>query len=184
MKYLLVVFLVITSAFAEDATDKMETKYVAKMEQYKAEYDARCRKLTEAYVAELKKIQVAETKKGDLDAALKVKSKIKEMEDILDSHIPVTIPKALPGPDEKDPIIGTWHWYWQTRGQQVTFNTDGSIKGNDGSKGSWKLLKPNHYDVRFARKGKNYIHTAKVVKDQLVVTTENGADEWTRTRIK
>lgn len=170
MKYLLVVFLVIGSVFAEDATDKMEMKYVGKMEQYKADYDARCRKLTEAYVVELKKIQVAETKKGDLDAALKVKAKIKEMEDILNG-IPITIPKTLPGP-KVDPIVG--EWYWGKRRHVLNLTAKGNII-LEGSGGTWRKTAQGTYILMFVTQDKKYPHTVILKKDNMHVQFNNVA---------
>lgn len=112
----LMVLLVPLSLLGQDAkvpTDakKVVEKYDAAVEAAKKAYDATVAKARDQALKDLKPIQSAETKKGNLDGAIWVKDKIDE----LTAQIPKEPGKddlATPAPPTKDPrvalVIGKW----------------------------------------------------------------------------
>jgi hypothetical protein len=96
-----------------DEIDKLEELYLGKVTKLKTERDAKVKEiddkyskdtksLAQSYINSLKKIEVSIVKKGDLDGALKVRSKIKEIENALTgdpSNVDVT---TGTGPSDKE----------------------------------------------------------------------------------
>lgn len=134
------------TAYADPA-DTLEDKYVKGLTKYKAEYDAKCRKFSLAYIASLKRLQVATVKKGDLDGALKVKAKIVELEKMLADNIPASLPKTPQSRTTtktptnikwtKETFAGTTWESFDAEGKllgELTYLPGGKIKGRTGGK--------------------------------------------------
>jgi hypothetical protein len=93
----IIAILLAVPIWADDDIDKLENFYIEKALQLQVtknsdiagiekKYNDDSRKLAEYYVKSLKKIEVATVQKGDLDGALKVRAKIKEIQDALDDN--------------------------------------------------------------------------------------------------
>jgi hypothetical protein len=118
MKSLLIAMLVLAPlyAFAQDAkmpaeAKKVIDKYEASVEVARKAFDAAVAKARDQALKDLKPIQTAETKKGNLDGAMLVKSKVDE----LTSEIPKPAAEgdlAKPVPPSTDPrvtlLLGKW----------------------------------------------------------------------------
>lgn len=95
--------------------------------------DAEIKKITQRCVAELEKLKVSYTKRGDLENALLVDKLIKEMK--------------LPSP-----MVGNWVFYYKGKSLRYTFREDGSMSGayvisGSGFKGTWKT-KGDNVEIR------------------------------------
>ena len=112
----LALMIPMSTAFAEDAkmpadAQKVIDKYEASVEVARKAFDAAVAKARDQALKDLKPIQTAETKKGNLESALLVKAKIDELisagpgEDL----VPVKEPKV--SKENKDFaafLVGTW----------------------------------------------------------------------------
>lgn len=124
--------LVPPSVVAETTAESAEKVYNAAVDVAKKEFDAKVKVARDKFVVVLK-VQMTElTKKGDLDGALKVKSKIAELEAAV---VPPPVPPAV---NLKD-VAGNWTI---TYDNGVTFvhmlKADGTMKnGETHSVGKW-----------------------------------------------
>jgi len=143
MKSLLIAMLVSIPlyAFAQDAkmpaeAKKVIDKYETSVEVARKAFDAAIAKARDQALKDLKPIQTAETKKGNLDGAMLVKSKVDE----LTSEIPKPSAEgdlAKPVPPSTDPrttmLLGKWRvtvpgtdWAsnWEFRDNSVMFRSE------------------------------------------------------------
>jgi len=116
MFMLLVLMLSMSTAFAEESkmppdAQKVIDKYEKTVAEAKKMYDTAVAKARDQALKDLKPIQIAETKKGNLDGAMLVKSKVDE----LTAEIPKPAAEgdlAKPLPPNTDPrvtlLLGKW----------------------------------------------------------------------------
>jgi hypothetical protein len=145
MKSLLIAILVLVPlyAFAQDAkmpadAKKVIDKYDAAVEAAKKAYDATVAKARDQALKDLKPIQTAETKKGNLDAAVLVKAKIDELSSETMKSTPenelanptspyITEPKASMVAGKWKVIGPNWIWEFKVNGTTSRGNYTGKF---------------------------------------------------------
>lgn len=169
------------TAYADPA-DTLEDKYVKGLTKYKAEYDAKCRRLSLAYIKSLEKLQVATVKKGDLDGALKVKAKIAEIEKLLADNLSIPLPNPTKTivSTKPDPIIGKWNWSGRVN---YTFKADGTFISNTTVHGAWESLGNAKYKVRGIKNGSTFFNLITLKSETIFITDIRGNNGRTRKRI-
>ena len=161
MKYLITLLLICVACNANDAIDKLENSYVNKAEQLKTtrdqgvkqldtKYQSDSRRLALAYILALRKIEISIVKKGDLDGALIVRAKIKEIEAILKGEA-VAVVKPKPVHNSADTIVGKWHWQITRRTVEFGINGYPIINGKPDTKVKWSKLAPFKYRLAYER---------------------------------
>lgn len=99
-------FMILTDAYAQSLED-LENAYVKKANALKVDFDKKSVSLAKIYIKALEKKEKEIVKSGDLDKALKVRAKIKEMQAILKGE---SVAVVKPVANTADPIVGTWKW--------------------------------------------------------------------------
>jgi len=165
MKSLLIAMLVLVPlyAFAQDAkmpadAKKVIDKYEASVEASRKAFDASVAKARDQAIKDLKPIQTAETKKGNLDGAMLVKNKVEE----LAAEIPKPAAEgdlANPTPPvNSDPRTATLIGKWKL------ISSGGSIVG------IWEI-KENGIIER-----PSYVGKYAIEKDKVIITWTNEID--------
>lgn len=178
MKKLILTLMMFSCSMIAQDINKLEQFYLTKAEALQAARDkdveARdaklakdSKRLANAYLKSLKKIEIAIVQKGDLDAALKVRAKIKEVEAILEGDPRVRKP-VKPSLSIKDPFVGTWKWMTK---YIVDIHSDGTItsykniadfknKNVFRTSSTWTKKEKTYYIH-----GPNYIDTLTIAND-------------------
>ena len=194
MLMLLVLMLPLSAAFAEDAkmtadAQKVIDKYAKAVADAKKVYDAAVSKARDQALKDLKPIQTAETKKGNLDGAMMVKGKIEELtvESSTENIAAAKEPQLSKLTRDSIPsLLGTWvgeggrkggpDWTFAMSGKDLqliedvyarksikyTFTKDGKILFN------W--ISNNVMEV--AREGENDLKLTCIKGDTLTVWTQ------------
>lgn len=147
-KLILIAMIIGCTLIADESLDKLEQSYLSKAETLQAdsdkdvkERDAKLAKdskrLAAAYLKSLKKIEIAIVQKGDLDGALKVRAKIKEIEAILKGEA-VAVVKTAPNSALNTALIGKW---FHINARHIyNFEKTGVITNNVGNSGVWRQV--------------------------------------------
>jgi len=145
MKSLLIAILVLVPlyAFAQDAkmpaeAKKVIDKYEASVEVARKAFDSVVAKARDQAIKDLKPIQASETKKGNLNGALAVKSKIDEMIVSVSAENLDPVKEPTTVADDKvfsSFVIGTWtgeggmkggpHWTFSKSGKEIQLVEEG-----------------------------------------------------------
>jgi len=177
MKWLIALLILTSIAFASDPVDTLENKYLDGLTRYKVDYDAKCRRLSLAYIAHLEKLQVTTVKKGDLDGALKIKGKIVEIKKLIatitskeSKTVNNTGSTAAPQIDKVVHYVFAWpNGYvidFQANGKYLVYKTNEMYKNKTPfhTTNTWKKTKDNTYDLFF--NGKRFMQTVVIATDK------------------
>jgi hypothetical protein len=143
MRSLLIAILVLVPlyTFAQDAkmpaeAKKVIDKYEASVEVARKAFDASVAKARDQALKDLKPIQVAETKKGNLDGAMIVKSKVDELStetskpisegDLARPTIPSVDPKVFYGKWKVTVPGGTYSGIWEFKENGIAERSEGN----------------------------------------------------------
>jgi hypothetical protein len=151
MKQIIVFLLLACVCLYAQGLEDLENRYIAKADALKADYQQKSVSLAKSYVRALEVKEKEIVKSGDLDAALKVRSKIKEIKAVIDKDEAVSTVKPDKVHKTEDPIIGKWAWDKPDR--SWTFYADNTalyVRVSDGfrKEGSWKKV-GNEYQLTY-----------------------------------
>jgi hypothetical protein len=156
MKKLILIAMIIGCSLIADDLDTLEESYFSKASALQEDHDAKqkviskklatdSKRLAESYIKALKAMLKKETQKGDLDAAIKVKAKIVEMEAILNGEAVAPVVKPNPVENKAEPIVGKWKWH---NGRIIDVLENGTlISKGKLSANKWTKVGENKYHL-------------------------------------
>jgi hypothetical protein len=179
MRYLLsvlVLVLVVSTVFADDEFKSVKAKrakkdYDEEVEDAKKEYEKKVERAKKKYAKKLDEALKYETRKGNLEEAVKIK-KVKEgLEDTKNK-------------DDNDWIVGIWKSTWSSRTNQLVYEIDKNqnlkkISGVTEHQKATVVVEKQTVEIRWERQDGSVFQVDKFQKtsDKKIVY-ENDKDHW------